>query len=185
MAGWDRGCSSRELCLTGALLPLLPRARPTSPLQMFADAADVCRCLQMCCWPQQQDRSPASPGHSVSLGSSRKQSWSSASCWIHLQPGSSTVAKAGWGMWGCTRVSPQGTCVLGRTLPVSHQLLVQDLESVLCRSPPVLLDPALGEPGGPPSAGWAGRPPAGMRAHWWDQVPLPSPSYSSFCLFLK
>lgn len=67
--------------------------------------ADVCRCLQMCCWPQQQDGSPASPGHSVSLGSTRKQNWSAASCWIHLQPSSSLVAKAGW-------VSPWGTAGL-------------------------------------------------------------------------
>lgn len=74
--------------------------------------ADVCRCLQMCCWPQQQDRSPASPGHRVGLGSTRKRNWSSASYWIHPQPGSSPVAKAGWGMWGCNRVSPWGTCAL-------------------------------------------------------------------------
>lgn len=46
---------------------------------------------------------------------------------------------------------------------MSQELLDQGLESVLVQEPPVLLDPAPGEPGGHPSAGWAGRHPAGMR----------------------
>uniref|UniRef100_A0A674GES9 Uncharacterized protein n=1 Tax=Taeniopygia guttata TaxID=59729 RepID=A0A674GES9_TAEGU len=38
-------------------------------------------------------------------------------------------------MWGCARVSPRGTCVLGGKLPVSHQLLGQGLGSVLVQEP--------------------------------------------------
>lgn len=160
----------------GALLLLLP-----GPGERKANVAiaDVCRCAV---GPRSRT------GHQPALATVSASAQPGNRTDPQLPVGSSSclaavVAKAGWGMLGmqgCSWVSPWGMCVLGGELPVSHELLEQGLESVL-----VLLDPAPGEPGGHPSPGWAGRHPAGMRALWGDQAPLPGLNYSSFCLFLK
>lgn len=64
MAYGDGDCSGGRLCWRGLCCLF---SQDLGENMVNVTTADVRRCLQMCCWPQQWDWSPVSPGRSVSL----------------------------------------------------------------------------------------------------------------------
>lgn len=91
---WRRGCSG---CWRGLCCPF---SRDVEETAANVIAADVCRCLQMCCWPREWDWPPASPD--------RAQRAAGAGPSLARWPG-----PAG-GHGGCDGVSPGGR---GRVSP--------------------------------------------------------------------